>query len=976
MSSPTPFTPALSAALTGSTAAVAAIPGAPGPARVSSAELHEPLRLPEAAEPPRRGPMPLLASLVPVAGSVVLWLVTGSVFMLWFALLGPLIAVATTLDGRRAARRDRARRQAEADVARTRVAGVIEERHDCERDRLWAGHPDVAAAVGADVVWTSTADRRAAVVVGAGRVPSALRVSGGAGDPDAAALRARAAVLEDAPVTVPAGIGVAVVGPERVAAAVVRALAAQVLVASAPGDLRLVGDAHGETEWLQDAPHRRAAAGTTLAVAGPGESVPDADIVVVRVAEGMPVPPRCGAVLALTGVDRARLTVGADTDEVRVEALSRAQAQALVAELDARATAVFGAADPADAVLADLLADRARGDAPRGVHDLAAVVGIAGRAPFAIDLVADGPHAVVVGMTGAGKSELLTSWVTSLCAAHGPDEVSFLLADFKGGTAFDALRHLPHVTGVITDLDGSGARRALQSLSAELRWREAQLVQAGARDIRDERVRMPRLVVIVDEFAALLAEHPELQAVFTDVAARGRALGMHLVLGTQRAAGVLRDALLANCPLRICLRVADAADSRVVVGTDEAASLPGGVEGRGSALIRRAGDAAPVAVRIARAGAALIAEVAARSSDAAAPRRPWLPELPARLAHADLPPVAAGQIVLGLADEPERQRQVPVVLGDRGLFVVGRAGSGRSTALAVIADQVAANRRVQVPSDPEQAWDAVAALTSDDPWGDPAVAPGTVVLIDDLDAMLGGFPPEYAQAAGERLDRLVRTASARGIRVIASAQRLSGAVARIADALPRRAILPTASRMDHIAAGGDTHDALPDLPGRALLDGRTMQWLDATPHAAAPAAAPDTWRPHDGVTGVVARAGARAGLAGMLAERGHAVRSVDDFAVHAAVDASAVVIGDPDAWLRNWRALADVRGGHDLLIDASCAGEYRAITADRELPPYCAPGRGRAWLIRPGDPPQRVLLPRPEPLEALPGRLPGAPFGR
>ena len=135
--------------------------------------------------------------------------------------------------------------------------------------------------------------------------------------------------------------------------------------------------------------------------------------------------------------------------------------------------------------------------------------------------------------------------------------MSFLLADFKGGTAFDALAGVPHVTGVITDLDGAGARRAIESLRAEVRWREAAIAGAGARDILDPRVDLPRLVVVVDEFAALLGDHPELHAVFTDVAARGRALGMHLVLGTQRAAGVIRDSLLANCPLRISLRVTD-----------------------------------------------------------------------------------------------------------------------------------------------------------------------------------------------------------------------------------------------------------------------------------------------------------------------------------------------------------------------------------------------------------------------------------
>jgi S-DNA-T family DNA segregation ATPase FtsK/SpoIIIE len=96
----------------------------------------------------------------------------------------------------------------------------------------------------------------------------------------------------------------------------------------------------------------------------------------------------------------------------------------------------------------------------------------------------------------------------------------------------------------------------------------------------------------------------------------------------------------------------------------------------------------------------------------------------------------------------------------------------------------------------------------------------------------------------------------------------------------------------------------------------------------------------------------------MLEEIGASTCTVDEFAARSDREGPTLVIGDPDAWLRNWRVLADIRGEHDLLIDASCAGEYRAITADRELPPYCAPGRRRAWLIRPGEQVVRVELPR------------------
>lgn len=174
----------------------------------------------------------------------------------------------------------------------------------------------------------------------------------------------------------------------------------------------------------------------------------------------------------------------------------------------------------------------------------------------------------------------------------------------------------------MTDLDDEGARRGVQSLTAELRRREAVLADLGAKNIAEADGRLARLVIVVDEFAALLQDHPDLGAVFTDVAARGRALGMHLILGTQRAAGVIRDGLAANCPLRVSLRVTEAADSRLVIGSDDAAELPGGAASRGLAFVRRPQDAAATAVRVALAGASDLRGISARWPDATAPASP------------------------------------------------------------------------------------------------------------------------------------------------------------------------------------------------------------------------------------------------------------------------------------------------------------------------------------------------------------------
>ena len=149
------------------------------------------------------------------------------------------------------------------------------------------------------------------------------------------------------------------------------------------------------------------------------------------------------------------------------DALAWAEASALVAERAGVATAVAGL--PARVVLGELgqpVVDRA------SRASLAVAVGVACEGPLVIDLVQHGPHALVAGTTGSGKSEFLLAWLTGLARTYPPDRVAFLLVDFKGGAAFEPIRDLPHVTGVVTDLDEGEAERAVLSLRAELRHRE------------------------------------------------------------------------------------------------------------------------------------------------------------------------------------------------------------------------------------------------------------------------------------------------------------------------------------------------------------------------------------------------------------------------------------------------------------------------------------------------------------------------
>ncbi len=671
----------------------------------------EPLTLPPEAPTPLRAPLPILAMVVPLVGAVMLWLVTGSVLSLWLALLGPLIAGATFLDGRRAGRKERRRGERLRDAALARVEDDISARHERERARRRAQHPDVAGfLMDMGEIWRAVPARGEGLVAGTGDAPTGLQLSGGGSDERSAALRRQARIVKDAPVILPASGAIAVVATPVLAAAVARALVLQACLAQPPGELRVVGPLAPEDSWVERLPHRAATTGTALALVAQGAPIPpDAELAIVRVDPSARVPPACAGVLSVSSPAEARLDAGGEARHIAVEAVSLAQAEHIAAQLAALAGELPRVEAAAPVALGSLLPGIA-------LAGLGAVIGLEETGEAVVDLVADGPHAVVAGMTGSGKSELLVTWVLALCASRSPREVSFLLADFKGGTAFDALADLPHVTGVITDLDGAGARRAIESLRAEVRWREGELARCGARDILDPRVELPRLVVVVDEFAALLGDHPELHAVFTDIAARGRALGMHLVLGTQRVAGVVRDALLANCPLRVSLRVADAADSRAVIGTDDAARLAGGIADRGVALIRRAGDPSPRRLRVALSSPADITRII-EGSDGHRPRRPWLPDLPSRIELHELSRegLRPGDLVLGLADEPDRQRQVPVVVhpDDRGVLVVGASGTGKSTALRTLAAQSGA--AFVVPSDPEAAWDAVTQLADAPP---------------------------------------------------------------------------------------------------------------------------------------------------------------------------------------------------------------------------------------------------------------------
>ncbi|MBB5076750.1 FtsK/SpoIIIE domain-containing protein [Nonomuraea endophytica] len=371
-------------------------------------------------------------------------------------------------------------------------------------------------------------------------------------------------------------------------------------------------------------------------------------------------------------------------------------------------------------------------------------LGVGPDGPVVVDVKRDGPHALIAGTSGAGKSELLQTLIAGLAVANSPVWLSMVLIDYKGGSAFSDCRDLPHCVGMVTDLDGHLSARALESLAAELRRREELLAEAGAKDIEDYWARagrpLARLVIVIDEFATLVEEVPEFVSGVAGIGMRGRSLGVHVILATQRPAGAVSADLRANLNLRVCLRVTSSADSGDVIDVPDAARLSrrrpgraylrsghsdlellqtarvggpwaGADEGDREVTIRPrivadlgATPAGPAEEEMGHDGetdlSRLVAAIreAARHSGAALPASPWLPPLPEQVRAADLPdlPDAPGAapiaVRIGLADHPGRQEQRPYVLDLRAagtVLVAGMARSGRSTALRAMAAELA-----------------------------------------------------------------------------------------------------------------------------------------------------------------------------------------------------------------------------------------------------------------------------------------------
>lgn len=376
-------------------------------------------------------------------------------------------------------------------------------------------------------------------------------------------------------------------------------------------------------------------------------------------------------------------------------------------------------------------------------ESLRALLGVrAGGAPCYLDVNEKyhGPHGLVAGTTGSGKSELLETYILSLAVNYSPEDVSFFLIDFKGAGMANLFKDLPHVAGVISNLSGTQIERAMISIRSENTRRQRLFARYGVNHIdqytklyknREAKQRVPHLFIIIDEFAELRKQEGGFIAQLISVAQVGRSLGVHLILATQRPNGTVDDNIRSNARFRLCLRVQDRQDSNdmihkpdaaylteagrcyLQVGNDEVFALfqagySGAIYDEGNrdvyrtAMIQRDGLPAVVMHKQAASGRqmteleALVKEIALTAKENGYEKSPalWLEPLGKRIDWKQMPHISRKDaeerdiaVTIGLYDDPHIQAQLPLTINfnKTGHFAVcGMAVSGKSTLLETL----------------------------------------------------------------------------------------------------------------------------------------------------------------------------------------------------------------------------------------------------------------------------------------------------
>ncbi len=370
-----------------------------------------------------------------------------------------------------------------------------------------------------------------------------------------------------------------------------------------------------------------------------------------------------------------------------------------------------------------------------------------GQLGLTIDLVRDGPHALITGTTGAGKSELLLTLLVGIAHRYQPCDVSLVLLDFKGGSSFNVLAPLPHTMGVETNHVAMTSFRSLEAIAAELYRREALFAEHGVADFEAFRracptFSLPRLVVAIDEVRVLVDQNPEAASTLAHLAATGRSLGFHLILATQRTQGAVSTDIRANIGCTIALRTATEHDSWDVLGTADAFRISPNTPGR---AYFKVGAGKPVMFQTARYllddepvvllphrpdttellpmttnWPQVVEELRRRASAFPLPAPIILPALEDRIEVASLRDrfgSGRGYTPIGLVDDPAHCNQYPIGLGtvaptsdlrllSKSVAWIGGADSGIDECAHVVFNHVLTSSKYAILLDARQLCDA------------------------------------------------------------------------------------------------------------------------------------------------------------------------------------------------------------------------------------------------------------------------------
>jgi len=771
-----------------------------------------------------------VATLAPLVMSLVIAVALSSPLALLMGILAPALVAATWWQSLRNHRKARIARERDYEQQWDAYRRELEAARELERDRAMRALPSV------DQWLSDPLCRREAGTM--------VRVGTGPWSPPAHHPLAGAGSIFGMPAAVDASEGLALVaGPEG--RAVWRTLYVQWLIASGP-------------------------AGIDPPVGPPGGDIPT-DIRglsrAVWVGQISEVPDECRTILVIGGQQHASIyQPGQPPRSIRPDTLSHAHVQRALGRLAPSIEAV---------------------EEPRPGSARGGLVARLSPDSALIDLVREGPHAVIWGATGSGKSVAACSLVGSLAERYSPHELVCVLVDFKGGAGLRPLRGLPHTVGIVTDLERSRSERARIGLEAEMVTRERILADNGVSDSRDlpEGVACPRLIVVVDEVAWLCDVSPAWAHTIADIARRGRSLGLHLVLSTQRITGVLSRAVMANVTLRICARVSDEAELTewmpgVVPGQRAAMSYlePGRVLVSGA-------HSAPGWHRVSHG----VPE--APTAHSAATWRVWSEALPTR--------VTPSPGVWGLRDTPETHDHAPArdnPLLEGSTIIIGDRRSGKTNTARVLAELC--GEVCQVGPEPALVWLALRSGHA-----------GTVLLIDDADVILHSAGPEGHAFLLDAVEGF----AGRLLMTVGASSRLARHLARLA---PHRVVLSVRDTDDrHVWDAPAVAQ-----PGLARFRGTDVQVVY-------PGGEIPLWQP--------ARTPTTA--AGQIVLTLEPQKWQED---------EGVQCFTPDQLHAAWLGVADQFGSAPVIVDGVDHREARSATGGRVVLPPLAPPEGMCWMWR------------------------------